>query len=59
MRHVVELTARDIQQIVADHINRSDLGVSVVLEDVVFKIETYDYGDKQEFAGVDVIIDEA
>ena len=58
MRHLVELTVRDIRQIIVDHGDRS-LSVSIKLEDVEFKIGTYNYGEAHEFEGVDVVIDKA
>lgn len=57
MRHCIELTEDDVRQAIVEHINHSDLGVSIRPDQVSFRIEKYDYGDRYEFEGAVVEID--
>jgi hypothetical protein len=57
MKHKIELTVQDVAQAIVEHINHSDLGVKVTPAQIRFLVESYEYGDRFEFEGAEVVID--
>jgi hypothetical protein len=52
MRHYIELSVDDVRQAIVEHINHSDLGVSIRPDQISFRIGNYD----PEFEGAVVDI---
>jgi hypothetical protein len=56
VKHYIELTEDDVRQAIVEHINHSDLGVSIRPDQVSFRLENYDYGETVCFEGAVVKI---
>jgi hypothetical protein len=54
VKHYIELSVDDVRQAIVEHINHSDLGVSIRPDQISFRIESYDFGDTSCFEGADV-----